>query len=127
MGGSIANIIQEAQKLGAEFRVKDDGRLLVRQLSALPDDIQQALRSHKLEVITYLLKKPVIWKGTPDEYHKLLMVRKAELLLAEARLTGNPYIDWHTRNQIRNLEIKIADLRRLLKDATGEESDSPDI
>jgi hypothetical protein len=70
---------------------------------------------------------PIIWKGTPDEYHKLLMVRKAELLLAEARLTGNPYIDWHTRNHIRDLEIKIADLRRLLKGATGEDSNSSDI
>lgn len=117
MARSVADIIEKAQKLGAEFRVEDDGRLLVRQFSALPDDIQQALRSHKVEVITYLLKAPVVWKGTPDEYHKLLMVREAELLLAEARLTGNQYNDWSTHNRIRNLEIKIADLKRWLTEA----------
>jgi len=117
MAGSIADIIEKAQKLGAEFRVENEGRLLVRQFSALPEDIQQALRSHKVEVITYLLKAPIVWKGTPDEYHKLLMVREAELLLAEARLTGEPSKDWHTRNQIRDLEIKIGDLRRWLNEA----------
>jgi hypothetical protein len=70
---------------------------------------------------------PIIWKGTPDEYHKLLMVRKAELLLAEARLTGNPSIDWHTRNRIRDLEIKIADLRKWLTDAERKDSNSSGI
>lgn len=124
MAGSIANIIEKAQKLGARFRVEDDGRLLVRQFSRLPDDIQQALRSHKVEVITYLLKAPIVWKGIPDEYHKLLMVREAELLLAEARLTGNKYNDWSTHNRIRDLEIKIADLRRWLNDAKREDSNS---
>ncbi len=117
MAGSIADIIEEAQKLGAEFRVENERRLLVRQFSALPEDIQQALRSHKVEVITYLLKAPIVWKGTPDEYHKLLMVREAELLLAEARLTGNKYNDWSTHNLIRDLEIKITDLRRWLNEA----------
>lgn len=117
MAGSVADIIEKARKLGAKFRVEGDGRLLVRQFSALPDDIQQALRSHKVEVITYLLKAPIGWKGTPDEYHKLLMVREAELLLAEARLTGNQYNDWSTHNRIRDLEIKIADLRRWLAEA----------
>ena len=126
MAGIIVDIIKKAQKLGAEFRVEDDGRLLVRQFSALPDDIQQALRSHKGEVVTYLLKAPIVWKGTPDEYHKLLVVREAELLLAEARLTGNKYNDWSTHNWIRDLEIKIADLRRWLAEAMekdkGDES-----
>ena len=121
MAGSIADIIEEAQKLGAEFRVEDEGRLLVRQFSALPDDIQQALRSHKVEVVTYLLKASIVWKGTPDEYHKLLMVREAELLLAEARLTGNKYNDWSTHNRIRDLEIKIADLRKWLAEAMGKD------
>lgn len=121
MAGSIANIIEKAQKLGARFRVEDDGRLLVRQFSRLPDDIQQALRSHKVEVITYLLKAPIVWKGTPDEYHKLLMVTEVELLLAEARLTGNKYNDWSTHNRIRDLEIKIADLRRWLAEAMGKD------
>ena len=93
----------------------------MRQFSALPDDIQQALRSHKVEVVTYLLKAPIVWKGTPDEYHKLLMVREAELLLAEARLTGNKYNDWSTHNRIRDLEIKIADLRKWLAEAMGKD------
>ena len=121
MAGSIIDIIEKAQKLGAEFRVEDDGRLLVRQFSALPDDIQQALRSHKVEVVTYFLRAPIIWKGTSDKYHKLLVVREAELLLAEARLTGNQYNDWSTHNRIRDLEIKIADLRKWLAEAMEED------
>jgi hypothetical protein len=117
MAGNIGGIVEKAQSLGAEFRVEDDGRLLVRRLSSLPADIQRALRSHKVEVVTYLTEAAVLWKGTPQEYRKLLMMREAELILAKRQLKGNDHVDWHFKNMTLDLEKKIADLRRGLAEA----------
>jgi len=62
--------------------------------------------------------QPVIWK-TDDmlQIRSLLVLREAELVLAEAQLTGDDYRDWYIRNRIRDLEIKIADLKRWLAEA----------
>lgn len=61
---------------------------------------------------------PVIWEtGNVNQIRSLLVLRQAELVLAHSQLTENAYYDWYTRNQIRELQIKIADLRRWLAEA----------
>jgi len=70
---------------------------------------------------------PIIWEtGNTNQMHSLLVLREAELVLAKSQLTGNQYNDWSTHNRIRDLEIKIADLRRWLAEAmekdNGDES-----
>jgi len=62
---------------------------------------------------------PIVWKGTVNEYYSLLALRQAELLLAKAQLTGKLIIDWFINNRIRDLEIKISDMKRWLKEAEG--------
>lgn len=70
---------------------------------------------------------PIIWEtGNINQIRSLLVLREAELVLAKSQLTGNQYNDWSTHNRIRDLEIKIADLRRWLAEAMekdkGDES-----
>jgi len=66
---------------------------------------------------------PVIWEtGNANQIRSLLVIREAELVLASSQLTGNLYYDWHTRNQIRDLNIKIADLKRWLAEVMGKGS-----
>lgn len=68
---------------------------------------------------------PIVWEtGNVDQIRSLLVLREAEIVLAESQLTGNPYNDWYARNRIRDLEIKITDLRRWLNDAGREDSNS---
>jgi hypothetical protein len=59
----------------------------------------------------------IIWKGTPNEYRSMLVLSQAELLLANAQLTGNAHADWYLNNKISDLESKIADLKKWLTDA----------
>lgn len=64
---------------------------------------------------------PIIWEtGNIDQIRSLLVLREAELVLAESQLTGNQYNDWSTHNRIRDLEIKITDLRRWLAEAVDK-------
>ena len=64
------------------------------------------------------LVPPIIWEtGNINQIHSLLVLREAELILAKSQLTGNKYNDWFTHNRIRDLEIKIGDLRRWLAEA----------
>jgi hypothetical protein len=66
---------------------------------------------------------PVIWEtGNVNQIRSLLVLRQAELVLARSQLTGNAYYDWYTRNRIRDLEIKIAYLRRWLAEAIGRDN-----
>jgi len=60
---------------------------------------------------------PVIWNGTADEYHQLLVLYEAELVAIKARLSGDEYIDWYTKNRITDLEIKVAELKNWLNEA----------
>ena len=66
---------------------------------------------------------PIVWKGTADEYHSLLALRQAELILAKSQLTGNPNIDWYINNRIRDLEIKISDMKRWMEETKGGNRD----
>ena len=68
---------------------------------------------------------PIIWEtGNASQIRSLLVLREAELILAKAQLTGNPPQDWYVRNQICDLEIKIADLRKWLAEAMKGNSGS---
>lgn len=68
---------------------------------------------------------PVIWEtGNIAQIRSLLVLREAELVVAKAHLTGNSPDDWYARNQILDLEIKIADLRRWLAEATEKSNRS---
>lgn len=61
--------------------------------------------------------------GPVGELQARLERKRAELKELEARLTGNPQIDWYTQNQITNLKIQIADLEAWIKEAEdGKES-----
>lgn len=58
---------------------------------------------------------PIIWQtGNVLQINSLLVLREAESALAKTKLTGYAYSDWCVRNQIRDLEIKITYLQRLL-------------
>ena len=122
MGGAVIDTIEKACSMGADFRITDEGRVLVRGLSLLPTEIREVLRQHKTEVQDYLEAQctvpPVIWEtGNLSQIRSLLVLREAELLLAKTQLTGNNCCDWYIKNRIKNLEIKIADLRRWLNEA----------
>jgi len=68
---------------------------------------------------------PIIWEtGNVNQIRSLLVLREAELVLAKSQLAGNRYNDWSTHNRIRDLEIKITDLRRWLNDTGREDSNS---
>ena len=67
---------------------------------------------------------PIIWEtGNVGQIRSLLVLREAEIVLAKSHLKGNQYNDWSIHNHIRNLEIKIADLRRRLAEATEKHED----
>ena len=56
---------------------------------------------------------PIIWETSNiSQIHSLLVLREAELVLAKSQLTGNQYNDWFTHHRIRDLEIKITDLKK---------------
>jgi len=61
---------------------------------------------------------PIIWEtGNVAQIHSLLIVREAELMVAKAQLTENPVHDWYINNNITQLEIMIADLKKWLTEA----------
>jgi hypothetical protein len=64
----------------------------------------------------------IVWTGTPDEYLSLLVLREADLVVARAQLTGNEYVDWYAKNKIVDLEMRIADLRKLLAEAKEKQN-----
>ncbi len=43
--------------------------------------------------------------------------------MAKAQLTSDGYTDWYVNNRIRDLEIKMADLRRWLAEAMEKENE----
>ncbi len=56
---------------------------------------------------------PIIWEtGNAGQIRSLLLLREAEVVVAQTHLTGDPYRDWYVNNSVRDLEIKIANLRR---------------
>ena len=70
---------------------------------------------------------PIIWEtGNVSQIRSLLVLREAELLLAKSQLTGDRYSDWYVHNQIRDLETKIADLKRWLNEAMAKDSNRGD-
>lgn len=69
-------------------------------------------------VISEALVPPIIWEtGNIPQIRSLLVIREAELVVAKAQLTGNDQVDWYVKNRLHDLEIKIADLRKWLKEA----------
>ena len=131
MGGALIKTIEQACSMGAEFRIAGDGKVMVRGLTLLPPEIQNALRQHRTQVLQYLESEcqvpPVIWEtGNLSQIRSLLVLREAELILAKAQLTGDDYRDWYVHNQIRDLETKIADLKRWLNEAMAKDSNHGD-
>ncbi|MFC2032694.1 hypothetical protein ACFLUS_04995 [Chloroflexota bacterium] len=121
----MIDTLEKARSMGADFRITDEGRVLVRGLSLLPTELREVLRQHKAELRDYLKAQgnvpPIIWEtGNISQIRSLLVLREAELLLANAQLTGDDYGDWYVRNRIRDLEIKIADLKRWLAEANKD-------
>jgi len=66
-------------------------------------------------------KSTIIWKGTVKEYRSILIIREAELIVAQSKLIGNPQIDWWARNHILVLEKQIANLKEWLTEALEKE------
>lgn len=103
-------LVHEAKKNGA-------------RVQAEADDSQRGA-----EVVSEIVEKssavpPVIWEtGNVDQIRSLLALREAELIVAKAQLTDDEYIDLRIKDKILDLEIKIADLRRWLAEATQKEN-----
>ncbi len=138
------NIIQRTRKLGITLALVGD-RIRYAPRQKAPPELVDDLRRHKADIISHLQRQtvttsysqnvpngapetnsacdkisvpPIIWEtGNINRIRSLLVLREAELILAKSQLTGNKYNDWSTHNRIRDLEIKITDLRRWLNEA----------
>jgi hypothetical protein len=114
-------LVKRARQMGAEFKIDDKGQIWVKGLELLPQELRRDLRQRK-EDIFICLAGGVIWEtGNLSQIRSLLMIREAELVVANKQLTGNSHFDWHTNNRITNLELQIADLRRWLAQAMEKE------
>lgn len=61
---------------------------------------------------------PIIWEtGNTAQLRATLVWKEAEVTRLKAQLTGDTRIDWYARNQIRNLEGHIVDIKRWLSEA----------
>ena len=66
---------------------------------------------------------PVMWEtGDIAQIRSLLVLREAELVAAEAQLTGDPVEDWCARNRIGFLKPIVADLKKWLAEAMEKKS-----
>ena len=64
----------------------------------------------------------IIWEtGNIAQIQSLLVLRQAELILAEKQVTGEANHDWYANNRIKDLTIKIADLKRWITEAERKE------
>ena len=121
MGTDIAEIINEARSMGADFRLTDGGVVLVRGLSRLPEDLRDTIRGSKAQLVMFLSAEhgaPVIWQtNNVGQIRSLLVLREAELILTKSHLTGKTHVDWYICNNIAGLEIQIANLTRWLEEA----------
>ena len=118
----VSALIERCSALGATLTPFGD-RLKVRAPEPLPSDLLVALKEAKPLVMAELLSRtarPIIWKGTSDEYRQALVVFEAEVVLAKAQLTGDPVRDWYARNRILDLEMKIGDLNKWLVETNRE-------
>jgi len=142
------NIIQRTRKLGITLALVGD-RIRYAPRQKAPPELVEELRRHKADLVSHLQHQttiadssqkttnrateansacgkistsPIIWEtGNIGQIRSLLILREAELVLAKSQLTGNRYNDWFAHNQIRDLEIKIADLRRWLTEVMGKD------
>ena len=125
MGRTLADTVEQARSIGAEFRVTEEGKVMVRGLTLLPPSIREVLHQNRTGVFEYLEVErhapPILWEtGNVSQLRSLLVLRQAELLLAKAQLTGDDYRDWYVSNKVRDLEIKITDLKKWLAEAKSE-------
>jgi len=142
MERTVVDIIRELKEKG--FRLALDGEDLsfsYRKETA-PNTVaefRQKLKQNKDQLVAYLSTQlhtrrqrpvtkvaenrkasvlPIIWEtGNITQIRSLLVLREAELVVAKTHLTGDPPQDWYAHNQIVDLEIKIADLRKWLAEA----------
>ena len=54
---TVQSLLSQCRRLGAEFRTTPEGQLQVRAQDPLPDQLQQALKQRKAEVIALLLEQ----------------------------------------------------------------------
>lgn len=54
MAGRIAEIVEKARGLGADFRLAEGCRLQARRFTLLPVELQRELLDHRLELLEYL-------------------------------------------------------------------------
>ena len=67
MAGIVEMAIRRAHALGADFVLGDDGKVLVKGLSSLPEELRRTLRDNKSEVFEYIAQQsnkvePIIWQ-----------------------------------------------------------------
>ncbi|MDY6833910.1 MAG: hypothetical protein SVY53_03820, partial [Chloroflexota bacterium] len=104
MAGIVEKLVRRARALGADFTLGEDGKVLVRGFSSLPEELQSTLRDNKPGVSAYLVQEskkvaPIIWReGNVHQIRSLLVLREAELVAAKAQLTGNERADWYANN-----------------------------
>lgn len=133
------SILQKTHKLGIKLVLAGD-RIRYAPKLKTPPDLVEELRRHKADIISHLQRQmgtesttysqvlhdsateensrsvpPIIRETDNDkQIRSLLVLRQAELVVAETHLTGIPECDWYVKNSISDLEIKIAALRRRL-------------
>lgn len=106
-------LLDDARAAGLSVEVK--GNTLVVRGPRRAKAVALELLAHKQEIMECLKEPPVAWKGSVDEYSRLLIFKQAELEIAKASVTGEPRADWYIQNRILNLETQIADLTALLR------------
>lgn len=146
METTVADIIRDLKEKGARLALDGEDLSFSYPKETDPNtiaELRQKLKQNKNQLIAYLRRQlqtrrqapsralvdstkpsvpPIIWEtGNVDQIRSLLVLREAELVLAKAQLTGNDYIDWYTKNRIRDLEKKMADLRKWLTEAMEQD------
>ncbi|MBA7471024.1 hypothetical protein ES707_06316 [subsurface metagenome] len=144
---TVMDIIRDLEEKG--FKLDFDGEDLNFSYpkSAAPNTVaklRQKLKQNKNRLVEYLIgqgqgreqrpakamadKKqgltstpPIIWEtGNIAQIRSLLVLREAELVLAESQLTGDDYVDWRVKNKVLDLEMKITTLRKWLAEARND-------
>ncbi len=147
MKTTVEDIIRDLEEKGFKLGLNGEDLNFSYPKRAAPNTVaklRQKLKQNKNRLVEYLIGQgqrrgqrpakaiagkeqgltstpPIIWEtGNVDQIRSLLVLREAELVLAKAQITGDDYMDWHARNRIIDLEIKIASLRKWLTEARND-------
>lgn len=111
---SSLEILKERIREGEEYvaRLKAEGKPCDRSVALLSELKIQAV------TLSERCPPPIIWEnGNKQQMLSVLVLKEADLVRLKAQLTGDPEIDWWAKNEVRNLELHIADIKRWLAES----------